>query len=40
MERTDAEYRSLFERAGLRLTNILPLMDGAGFSLFEAFLSD
>jgi len=40
MERTDAEYRSLFERAGLRLTHILPLMDGAGFSLFEAVLSD
>lgn len=40
MERTDVEYRSLFERAGLRLTNILPLRDGAGFSLFEAFLSD
>ena len=40
MERTDAEYRSLFERAGFRLAKILPLMDGAGFSLFEAVLSD
>jgi O-methyltransferase. len=35
MERTDAEYRSLFENAGLRLTNIVPLMDAAGFSVFE-----
>ena len=35
MERTDAEYRSLFEKAGFRLTNIVPLMDAAGFSVFE-----
>jgi hypothetical protein len=35
MERTDVEYRSLFENAGLRLTNIVPLMDAAGFSAFE-----
>lgn len=35
MERTDAEYRSLFEKAGFRLTNILPLMDAGGFSVFE-----
>ena len=40
MERTDAEYRSLLERAGFRLAKIVPLMDGAGFSLFEAVLSD
>ena len=40
MERTDAEYRSLFERAGFRLAKIVPLMDDAGFSLFEAVLSD
>jgi hypothetical protein len=39
MERTDAEYRSLLERAGFRLAKIVPLMDGAGFSLFEAVLS-
>jgi O-methyltransferase domain len=31
MERTDAEYRSLFERAGLRLTNILPFIDRCRF---------
>ena len=35
MERTDAEYRSLFENAGFRLTTILPLMDVGGFSVFE-----
>jgi O-methyltransferase domain/Dimerisation domain len=35
MERTDAQYRSLFERAGFRLTRILPLMDAAVFSAFE-----
>jgi hypothetical protein len=35
MERTDAEYRSLFEKAGFRLINIVPLMDAAGFSVFE-----
>jgi len=35
MERTDAEYRSLFESAGFRLTRIIPLMDAAGFSVFE-----
>jgi O-methyltransferase domain len=40
MERTDAEYRSLLERAGFRLTRIVPLMDGAGFSVFEAVPSD
>jgi hypothetical protein len=33
MERTDAEYRSLFESAGL--TTIVPLMDAGGFSVFE-----
>jgi O-methyltransferase domain/Dimerisation domain len=36
MERTDAEYRSLLEKAGFRLANIVPLMDAAGFSAFEA----
>jgi O-methyltransferase domain/Dimerisation domain len=35
MERTDAEYRSLFENAGFQLTTIVPLMDGGGFSVFE-----
>jgi hypothetical protein len=35
MERTDAEYRSLFEQAGFRLTNIVPLMDAGGFCVFE-----
>jgi hypothetical protein len=35
LERTQAEYRSLFERAGLRLTSITPLRDGIGFSVFE-----
>jgi hypothetical protein len=35
MERTDAEYRSLFEKAGFRLTTIVPLMDAVGFSVFE-----
>jgi O-methyltransferase domain/Dimerisation domain len=35
MERTDAEYRSLFEKAGFRLTTIVPLMDAGGFSVFE-----
>ena len=35
MERTEAQYRSLFENAGFRLTNIVPLMDVAGFSVFE-----
>jgi hypothetical protein len=40
LERTDAEYRSLFERAGFRPTGIVPLMDGAGFSVFEAVRED
>jgi hypothetical protein len=40
MERTDDEYRSLFNRAGLELTTITPLMDGGGFSIFEAVPSD
>jgi hypothetical protein len=35
MERTDAEYRSLFDNAGFRLTTIVPLMDAGGFSVFE-----
>ena len=35
MERTDAEYRSLFEKAGFQLTTIVPLMDAGGFSVFE-----
>jgi hypothetical protein len=35
VERTNAEYRSLFEKAGFRLTSIVPLMDVAGFSVFE-----
>jgi hypothetical protein len=35
MERTDAEYRSLFEKAGFRLTTIVPLRDFGGFSVFE-----
>jgi hypothetical protein len=34
-ERTDAEYRSLFEKAGFRLTTIVPLRDFGGFSVFE-----
>ena len=34
-ERTDTEYQSLFERAGFRLTRIVPLMDVAGYSVFE-----
>jgi O-methyltransferase domain/Dimerisation domain len=40
MERTDAEYRSLLERAGFGLVRIVPLMDGAGFGVFEAVPSD
>lgn len=40
MERNDAEYRSLLERAGFRLVRVLPLMDGAGFAVFEAVPSD
>jgi O-methyltransferase domain/Dimerisation domain len=36
MERTDAEYRSLLENAGFRLTRVVPLMDAAGFSVFES----
>ncbi len=40
MERTDGEYRSLFERAGFRLTRIVPLRDSAGFSVFEGTPSD
>ena len=40
MERTDAEYRSLFERAGFQLARIVPLMDGAGSSLFETVLAE
>ena len=35
MERTDVEYRSLFDKAGFQLTTIVPLMDTAGFSVFE-----
>jgi O-methyltransferase domain len=35
MERTDEQYRSLFEKAGFRLTKIVPLMDTGGFSVFE-----
>jgi hypothetical protein len=35
MERTNAEYRSLLERAGFELRRIVPLMDGAGFGIFE-----
>lgn len=35
MERTDAEYQSLFEKAAFRLTTIVPLMDMGGFSVFE-----
>ena len=35
MERTDAEYRSLFENAGFRLKSIVPLMDAGGFTVFE-----
>ena len=35
MERTDAEYRSLFEKAGFQLTTIVPLMDAGWFSVFE-----
>jgi hypothetical protein len=35
MERTEAEYRSLFENAGFRLTTIVPLLDAGGFSVFE-----
>jgi hypothetical protein len=35
MERTEAEYRSLLENAGFRLTTIVPLMDAGGFSVFE-----
>jgi O-methyltransferase domain len=35
MERTDTEYRSLFENAGFRLARIAPLMDVSGFSVFE-----
>jgi hypothetical protein len=35
MERADAEYRSLFEKAGFRLTTIVRLMDFGGFSVFE-----
>ena len=39
MERTDAEYRSLFENAGFQLTTIVPLMDVGGFSVFEGVCS-
>lgn len=40
MERTDAEYRSLLERAGFRLGRVIPLLDGASFAVFEATRSD
>ena len=40
MERTDAEYRSLLEQAGFRLARVVPLLDGAGFAVFEAMRSD
>lgn len=39
LERTDTEYRSLFEEAGFQLTSITPLMDGIGFSVFEGLPS-
>jgi O-methyltransferase domain/Dimerisation domain len=39
MERTDEEYRTLFEKAGFRLTNMVPLMDAGGFSVFEGVCS-
>lgn len=35
IERTDDEYRSLFDSAGFKLTRMIPLHDGAGFSVFE-----
>ena len=35
MERTNAEYQTLFENAGFRLTSIVPLGDAGGFSVFE-----
>jgi hypothetical protein len=35
LERTDAEYRALFQEAGFQLTRIIPLMDAIGFSVFE-----
>ena len=35
MERTDSQYRSLLNRAGFEMTRIIPLMDSAGFSVFE-----
>lgn len=40
MERTDAEYRSLIERAGFQLGRVIPLLDGASFAVFEATRSD
>ncbi len=35
MQRTEAEYRALFDAAGLRLQRVLPLGDVAQFSVFE-----
>jgi len=35
IQRTDAEYRALFAKAGFRLTTIAPLGDAAQFSVFE-----
>jgi hypothetical protein len=40
VERTDTEYRSLFEGAGFQLTRIIPLKDGAGFAVFEGTPQD
>jgi hypothetical protein len=35
LERTDAEYRTLFAEAGFRLTNIVPVGDRFHYSVFE-----
>ena len=39
MERTDDQYRALFQQAGFELTRIISLKDSAGFSVFEAIPS-
>jgi hypothetical protein len=35
LQRTDDGYRALFARAGLRLTEVVPLNDGGQFKVFE-----
>jgi hypothetical protein len=35
LQRTEAEYRVLFAAAGFRLSAVVPLGEGAQFSMFE-----